>query len=109
MTDHDALPTGVRELLEKLRALEVLDDTLLVIDGEHFGTARSMALGTPAGAGGDGAVFPRAFLDGEEVPVRRASDTQLGVVVDASRLRTGGNTLQIALDPYAVLRMNLKP
>ena len=83
-------------------------DTLLVIDGEHLGAARGLSRASSVGSGEEPS-FPRAFLDGEEVPVRRATDTQLGVVVDEARLRPGGTTLQVALDPFAVLRMNLKP
>lgn len=72
-------------------------ETVVAIEGENLVTAKP------------GPGFPRAFLNGEEVPVRTASDTTLRIGVDESRLAPGANALQVALDPYAVLRMNLRP
>jgi hypothetical protein len=53
--------------------------------------------------------FPRAFLDGEEIAVRSASETRLRMRVDEAKLSPRGSTLQIAIDPYAILRMQLLP
>jgi hypothetical protein len=69
---------------------------VLEIEGEHL----SPSHGTDE--------FPRAFLDGEEVPVQHASEQLMRLGIDESRLASGPGRLQIALDPYAVLRMNLK-
>lgn len=70
---------------------------VLEIEGEHLGS------------GGHANWAPRAFLDGEEVPVREASERLVRIDVDEERVGRGAGHLEIALDPYAVLRMNLKP
>lgn len=53
-------------------------------------------------------VFPVAALDGKKVPVIGASDRHIQVQVDPQQLRTPATQLQIALDPFAVVTMNLK-
>ena len=72
-------------------------ETVVAISGENLA-------GTATAAG-----FPRAMLDGEEAPVRSASPTLVRVRVDEARLREGGTSLELALDPYAVVRMKLRP
>jgi hypothetical protein len=92
----------------QLHSASLVDDggeTHIVLEGNHLAPLVPRASALSAG----GARFPRAFLDGDEVPVRSASDRLIRLQVDESRLSPRGSTLQIAIDPYAVLRMNLLP
>jgi|GEM_PF-636350 len=73
------------------------DDTVLAVQGMHL----SVAL--------DQKEFPVAMIDGESLPVVKANDRELLIKVDPGRFAKSSQELQIALDPYAVLRMNLKP
>ncbi|MGH7629085.1 MAG: hypothetical protein ACREOF_06790 [Gemmatimonadales bacterium] len=79
-------------------------ETLIVIEGERFAPVFPVSA-----AAGRETRYPRAFLDGDEVPVRSASAARLQIRVDEARLSPDGNRLQIALDPYLLLGMNLKP
>jgi hypothetical protein len=51
--------------------------------------------------------FPRAYLDGREVRVRSASATAIELTIPGETTSQHPMQLEIALDPYAILRMNL--
>lgn len=52
--------------------------------------------------------FPVARIDGESVPVVSSSPDEVVLDVDPESLRGGRRTLQIALDPFAVVAMELE-
>jgi hypothetical protein len=52
--------------------------------------------------------FPVALLDGERVPVLSSSDRSLRLRVDPRRIAGRNSKLEIALDPFAVLALELK-
>lgn len=53
--------------------------------------------------------FPMAVLDDEPVAVIAASDTDLQLAVPEGKLRDEAAVLKVALDPYAVITMEIKP
>jgi hypothetical protein len=53
--------------------------------------------------------FPMALLDGERVRVLAASESQLKVAIPADKLDAASAVLKVALDPYAVVTMEIKP
>ena len=53
--------------------------------------------------------FPLAVLDDEAIAVRAASDKRLQLVIPPHKLRDRGAVLKVALDPYAVITMEIKP
>jgi hypothetical protein len=53
--------------------------------------------------------FPIAALDGERVPVLHAAENSIRIAVPDSKLRRSPALLQVALDPYAVITMEVKP
>lgn len=68
----------------------------LSIDGDNLALVR-------AGVG-----FPLAALNGRPVEVVAASPDQVHLAVAAGHLRPGENRLQLALDPYSVVSMDLR-
>lgn len=52
--------------------------------------------------------FPAAFLNGERVDVERATDDKVVLSVPTSLLQDGANTLELALDPYAVVTLEVR-
>jgi hypothetical protein len=70
---------------------------LLTIDGEHLAAANALP------------DFPRAVLGDQVLTVRSAAPSALVFEIDRAALPTEPTTLHIALDPYAVVRMNLVP
>ena len=53
--------------------------------------------------------FPLAVLDDEAISVVGASDKRLQLVIPPHKLRDRGAILKVALDPYAVITMEIKP
>jgi hypothetical protein len=58
--------------------------------------------------GADDARFPIALLNSEPVQVVSATHDQLQLRVPQRSLKPGANQLSIALDPYAVVNMEIK-
>lgn len=75
----------------------VADESTLLIEGSN--------LAQPAVAGGE---FPIAYLNDRPVAVTRASPTALHLAVQPGEMRAGVNTLRVALDPHAVMTLDLK-
>jgi hypothetical protein len=105
--DYRKLAQMIQKTRRRANAPVVQQASLTTHEGDTVVEIEGRNLAAPAA----GADFPRAFLNGEEVPVRAASDTLLRIRVDEPALaaRGGPHALQVALDPYAVLRMNLMP
>jgi hypothetical protein len=53
--------------------------------------------------------FPAAMLGGERVPVASSSSSELQLEVDPGRIVGRRQKLEVALDPYTVITMNLNP
>ncbi len=53
--------------------------------------------------------FPVAVLDGERIPVLSAGERLLRLALPKQKLRSGPVTLSVALDPYAVITVEIKP
>jgi hypothetical protein len=53
--------------------------------------------------------FPVAAIDGKRVPVLDATERELRIKIDPVSPSNLSNRLQVALDPYSVIMMNLKP
>jgi hypothetical protein len=51
--------------------------------------------------------FPQAQLDRQPVRIMSVDDEELRLAIDKQRLRGPAHELQVALDPFAVLRMRL--
>jgi len=51
--------------------------------------------------------FPVAVLNGEPVPVEAAGPNRLEIRLKLSQLGRGDNDLKVALDPYAVMTLQL--
>jgi hypothetical protein len=73
------------------------DGPVLTITGQHL--AESAAESD----------FPRAFLNGRELRVRSASASTIEMAVPHESMSDDPMRLEITLDPYAILRMNLAP
>lgn len=71
-------------------------------DGRHL-ALEGRNLATAASAG----TFPTATLNDEPVRVVSASGEQLRLAVEAGQLKQGVNALRIALDPYAVIALDV--
>jgi hypothetical protein len=106
--DYRKLAQMIQRSRRRAQAPSVKSASLTLHDGGTVLEIRGERLSSP-GASAPIEGFPRAFLDGTEVPVRHHSPTLMQLDVDESQLRGGASHLEIALDPYAVLRMNLKP
>ena len=71
--------------------------TVLTLQGENLAIAASLEN------------FPVAAINDQTVEVMAASETELKLQVNAAQLDAVSNQLKIALDPYAIVTMNLKP
>jgi hypothetical protein len=58
---------------------------------------------------GRGPEFPMAVLDDEPVRVLAAAETSLRLAVPPGKLHDAPAVLKVALDPYAVITMEIKP
>lgn len=68
----------------------------LEIAGENLATAQSVD------------EFPAALLNGEAVAVESSDGSRLVLAVPTSLLRPGSNRLELALDPYAVVTLEVR-
>lgn len=53
--------------------------------------------------------FPMALLDDEPIRVIAATESSLKLAIPADKLETASSVLKVALDPYAVVTMEIKP
>lgn len=72
-----------------------LGGQLLKIEGDHLALAQS-----------DGA-FPLALVNDRPVEVLRADDHEVHLSIPDGSLRHGANQLKVALDPYAVMTLEI--
>ena len=124
--DRPAVDYGnLARLIKKARrtrqlAPRVLGVDLNTIDGRRVLNlhGRNLALGAPEAGDRDalggalsanGGPFPIALLDDEPVSVIEASEQRLQLAVPFGKLQGGGAVLKVALDPYAVITMEIKP
>jgi hypothetical protein len=87
-----------RSLAPRVRGaqLSVEDDTpVLHLDGDNLSVAPT-------------AGFPYALLDGRPAPVRDAQPERLTLDASGFRPRPGGTRLTVALDPFAMITMELR-
>ena len=96
-------------------ALELTDGRrILAVHGQNLVLGGSP--GRTAGPGFGGAFglgperdFPMAVLDDEPVTVVSASDNRLQLAIPPGKLHGETSVLKVALDPYAVITMEIKP
>jgi hypothetical protein len=69
---------------------------VLTVAGDNLSIAKSLS------------EFPIARLDGERVEVLSASETDVRLRLDPRRLGRGSSRLEIALDPFAVVKLDLE-
>ncbi len=81
--------------LSRLTAHEVGDGIELTLDGENLVVARNVD-------------FPAATVNNQPARVLHADAGKLQLKVPRSLLKQGSNALAIALDPYAVMHLNLQ-
>lgn len=81
--------------VKKASVTKSADGPLLTVSGDNLAIARSL----PG--------FPIAMIDGERVEVVSCSRGDVRLKVDPERLRGRSSRLEIALDPFAVVSMEL--
>jgi hypothetical protein len=81
--------------VSRVNIAHATDGAILSLAGENLAIARSLP------------EFPIALLDGERVDVLSASERNVELRIDPRRLLGGPRRLEIALDPFAVLTMDL--
>jgi len=69
--------------------------TELTLSGEHLAMATGMES------------FPLAILNDKQVVITNASETELQLAVDNELLKEGVNKLKVALDPYALMTVDI--
>jgi hypothetical protein len=70
--------------------------TVLTLEGENLAMAQSLV------------DFPAAVINGHPVQVLSASQHELQLAIEPTKLQGETQQLQVALDPYAVFSMNLQ-
>ncbi len=85
--------------------------TVLTLEGENLAIgAAAVSVDAPELAVAQSLEqFPAAAINDEEVRVIAASDRQLKLEVPQERFQGEAKQLKVALDPYAVITMNLQP
>lgn len=81
--------------LSSVKAHSSGDKTELTLTGEHLALATGMEN------------FPLAVLNDQEVAITGASESELQLAVDNALLQTGVNKLKVALDPYALMTVDI--
>jgi hypothetical protein len=92
-THRKQLPPNVA----KVSVAKSEGDTILTLEGDNLAIASSLDQ------------YPVAVLNNETVEVLSANKNQLCLRVSQRHLQNSSNQLQIALDPYAIVTMNLQP
>jgi hypothetical protein len=92
-THRKQLPPNVA----RVSVAKAQGDTILTLEGENLAIATSLNQ------------FPIAVLNNETVEVIAANKNELRIRVSQHHLQNSSNQLQIALDPYAIVTMNLQP
>jgi hypothetical protein len=92
-THRKQLPPNVA----KVSVAKSQGDTILTLEGDNLAIASSLDQ------------YPVAVLNNETVEVLSANKNQLRLRVSQQHLQNSSNQLQIALDPYAIVTMNLQP
>jgi hypothetical protein len=81
--------------IERVSTASSLDATELVFEGEHLADDAAPD-------------FPVASVNGERVNVVEATSRTLRLAVPPNSLRAGENLVEVALDPYAVMKLHVK-
>ena len=89
-------PKGLAPVVAKAVLHDAGDTRTLALEGANLATAASTG------------AFPAATLNGTPVHVVGASSSEVRLALPPGLLRDGGNTLRVALDPYAVVTMDVQ-
>jgi hypothetical protein len=81
--------------VQRVSTASSVDATELVFEGEHLAASMS-------------ADYPIATVNGERVDVVEAGARLLRLAVPVSGLKPGDNLVEVALDPYAVMKLHVK-
>jgi hypothetical protein len=90
------------------RVLSVHGANLVLSRDTKSGDAAAAAFARAAALDDEGE-FPMALLDGERVRVLAASDHNVRLAIPRDKLDASPAMLRVALDPYAVITMEIKP
>ncbi len=82
-------------VVAKALLVETDEAPVLALEGDNLATASSVG------------EFPMATLNGHMVRVVNASERDLRIAIDPTLLHEGANALRIALDPYAVITLDV--
>jgi hypothetical protein len=82
-------------VVAKALLMETDEAPVLTLEGDNLATASSVG------------EFPMATLNGHMVRVVNASERDLRIAIDPALLHEGANALRIALDPYAVITLDV--
>ena len=83
-------------LVSKVSSAMSAGETRLVLEGKNLASVESVQ------------GFPAALLNGSPVVVRHAGADRVELAVPAAGLRDGPNQLDVALDPYALMRLEVR-
>jgi hypothetical protein len=83
--------------ISKVSVAKSADDVILTLEGNNLAIASSLDQ------------FPIAALNNQTAEVISATTESLQLRISQEHLNSSSNQLQIALDPYAIITMNLKP
>jgi hypothetical protein len=83
--------------ISKVSVAKSADDVILTLEGNNLAIAASLDQ------------FPIAALNNQTAEVIAASNDSLKLRVTPDQLNAASNQLKIALDPYAIITMNLQP
>lgn len=82
--------------LSSVKALTSGAKTELTLSGTHLALAQGLE------------TFPLALLNDEPVTITGASETEMQLAVDNELLKPGVNRLKVALDPYALMTVEIR-
>ncbi len=82
--------------LSRVRVTGTGDDRQLSIDGRHLVISRAFEQ------------FPVAVLNDKPVPIHQAESHRIDLSIPETMMKDGSNQLQIALDPFARLTLDIK-
>ncbi|MBD2206941.1 hypothetical protein H6G33_31190 [Calothrix sp. FACHB-1219] len=82
--------------VNKAQISQAQGQTILTLQGDNLAVAQSLD------------TFPVAVINNQPVKIIAANDKEVKIELDKNQLQREGNELKIALDPYAVVTMNLQ-
>ena len=102
--DYKNLANLINQAHRKQKAPKVSRVSLSQAEGKTVLTLQGNNLAMASAVDG----FPAAALNDQQVKVIAASDQEVQLEIDTDQLKGDAPRLQVALDPYAVLTMNLQ-